>query len=203
MSGWAIPPGPPRGRSPAALAVNHLAVDTASEIDRLRRRVHELEELVRTDPVTGLYNRRHLEAELIALASAARRRGDCLGVLLIDVDRFKRINDRLSYQAGDHALQSVADRIRSIVRAEDVVGRWGGDEFVVLLPSSDLDAAVTLARRLRVAAAGSVNGDGPALPVTVSIGCAAGLAPDGPALIAVADAALHRAKSRGRNRVSS
>jgi diguanylate cyclase (GGDEF)-like protein len=182
--------------------VSGSAVKAENELDQLRRRVHELEQLARTDALTGLYNRRHMEEELTALSSAARRQGTPLGMLLVDVDHFKRINDRLSYQAGDKALQSVADRIRSLVRAEDVVGRWGGDEFVVLLPSSDLDAALVLGRRLRVEAAGSVNGDGPALPVTVSIGCAATYQPEGPALIAAADAALHRAKGRGRNRVS-
>ena len=71
------------------LDVDGSAVDTASELDRLRRRVHELEQLARTDPLTGLYNRRHMEAELSALTSAARRQGTPLGVLLVDVDRFE------------------------------------------------------------------------------------------------------------------
>ena len=168
--------------------------------DEFGRRVTELQQLVLTDPLTGLYNRRHIQAELAALASAARRQQTPLGVLLVDVDRFKRINDRLSHEAGDTALRTVAGRIQSVVRAEDVVGRWGGDEFVVLLPSTDQAAAVVLAQRLCREVAKPGRGV-PALPLTVSIGCAAAHQPDEAALISAADAALHRAKAQGRNRV--
>ena len=184
------------------LARVHSALGAKRRHDDFGRRVTELQQLVRTDPLTGLYNRRHIKAELAALASAARRQRTSLGVLLVDVDRFKRINDRLSHEAGDTALRTVAHRIRHIVRAEDVVGRWGGDEFVVLLPSTDLNAAVILGHRLRREVARSAAGVAPARPVTVSVGCAAAFGPEESALIGSADAALRRAKAGGRNRVS-
>jgi two-component system cell cycle response regulator len=184
------------------LARVHSALEAKRRHDQFGRRVTELLQLVLTDPLTGLYNRRHMEAELAAMASAARRQGTSLGFLLIDVDRFKRINDRHGHGAGDAALRAVARRVRSAVRAEDVIGRWGGDEFVVLLPSSDLDAAIALAQRLRSEVTRSGNGDTPAFPLTVSVGCAAASDPQESALIASADVALRRAKTAGRNRVS-
>jgi two-component system cell cycle response regulator len=186
----------------SVLARVHSAVEGKRRHDAIRRRMTELQELVRTDSLTGLYNRRHIDAELAALASAARRQRTPLAVLLVDVDRFKRINDRLSHEAGDGALRTVADRIRAIVRAEDVVGRWGGDEFVIVLPSTDREAALTLAQRLRREVSRPGSGALPAIPLTVSVGCAAGWDPEPAALISAADAALHRAKAAGRNRVS-
>jgi diguanylate cyclase (GGDEF)-like protein len=179
----------------------HSALEAKRRYDALLSRIGELEDLARTDSLTGVYNRRHMEIELTALASAARRRRTALGLLLIDVDRFKRINDRLSHEAGDTALRIVAHRIHSIVRAEDVVGRWGGDEFVVLLPSTDEPAAVALAERLHREVGWSMNGDAPTVPLTVSVGCAAAYSPSESALVTAADVALHRAKAGGRNRV--
>jgi two-component system, cell cycle response regulator len=184
------------------LARVHSALEAKRRHDDFGRRVTELQQLVLTDPLTGLYNRRHIDAELAATASAARRQGTSLGLLLVDVDRFKRINDRHGHDAGDAALRAVACRIHSVVRAEDVVGRWGGDEFVVLLPSSDLDAAMVLAQRLRSEVARSRNGDTPPFPLTVSVGCAAAADPQESVLITSADVALRRAKTAGRNRVS-
>jgi len=184
------------------LARTHSALEAKRRDDGFRRRVTELQHLVRTDTLTGLYTRRHIEAELTALASAARRRHTPLGLLLVDVDRFKRINDKISHDAGDEALKTVARRLRSIVRTEDVVGRWGGDEFVVLLPSTGRDAAVVLAQRLRRAVA-TLAGEPPrVVPLTVSVGCAAADDPEESALVSAADAALRRAKAGGRNRVS-
>ena len=183
------------------LARVHSALEGKRRHDAFRRRVTELQQLVRTDALTGLYNRRHMDSELAALASAARRQRTPLGVLLIDIDRFKRINDRLSHEAGDNALRAVAHRIRSGVRIEDVVGRWGGDEFVVILPSTDQDAALVLAERLRREVATPAAGDPPAPPLTVSVGCAAADDPEESALISAADAGLRRAKAGGRNRV--
>lgn len=184
------------------LARVHSALEAKRRLDDFGRRMTELRQLVLTDPLTGLYNRRHMEAELAGLSSAARRRETPLGVLLIDVDRFKRINDRHGHEAGDAALRTVAQRIRSVVRAEDVVGRWGGDEFVVLLPSTDELAARALAERLCGEIAVSGNGDGTTLPITVSVGCTAGSGPAGLELVAMADTALRRAKAGGRNRVA-
>lgn len=185
------------------LARIHSALAAKRRHEEVGRRVTELLQLVLTDPLTGLYNRRHMETELAALASAARRQKTPLGVLLIDVDRFKRINDRHGHDAGDAALRTVAHRLRSVVRAEDVVGRWGGDEFVVLLPSTDRDAALVLGQRLCHQMARSTNGESGAVPlVTVSVGCSAAHDPVESDLITSADAALRRSKAGGRNRAS-
>ena len=184
------------------LARVHSALGVKRHHDDLRRRMDELQLLVRTDAVTGLYNRRHMEAELTTLVSAARRQGRPLGVLLVDVDRFKRVNDRVSHDAGDTALRVIAHRIRSTSRAEDRVGRWGGDEFVVLLPSTDQESAVNIAQRLRRDVAKTTIGAVAGVSLTVSVGCAAAFDPEEAALIGAADAALHRAKAHGRNRVA-
>ena len=120
---------------------------------------------------------------------------------MIDVDHFKSINDSLGHAGGDAVLREVAERLRHRVRLEDVVGRWGGEEFLVLSAIADADAAAVLAERLRAAIADEpfeIEGAG-TIRVTVSIGCAAG-AGDAEALVREADAALYEAKALGRNR---
>jgi diguanylate cyclase (GGDEF)-like protein len=169
--------------------------------DELRRRNAELETVTRTDALTGLCNRRHLEERLQGMLAAARRHRQPAAVLMIDVDHFKRVNDTMGHAGGDAVLRQVADRLRQRVRLEDVVGRWGGEEFLVLSAATDATGAEVLAERLVAAVAGSpfaVEGAGD-VGVTVSIGCATGI--DGTeALLRRADAALYEAKSKGRNR---
>jgi two-component system cell cycle response regulator len=170
--------------------------------DELRRRNAELETLTRTDALTGICNRRHLEERLHDMLSAAHRHHQPAAVLMIDVDHFKRVNDTLGHAGGDAVLRQVADRLHQRVRLEDVVGRWGGEEFLVLGAATDATAAEALAGRLLAAVAGSpfaIEGAGD-VGVTVSIGCAAGI-DDAEALLRRADAALYEAKAKGRNRV--
>jgi two-component system, cell cycle response regulator len=170
--------------------------------DELRRRNAELETVTRTDALTGIYNRRHLEERLHGMLAAARRHRQPAAVLMIDVDHFKRVNDTLGHAGGDAVLRQVAERLHRRVRLEDVVGRWGGEEFLVLSDATDAAAAEVLAGRLLAAVSGTpfaIEGADD-ISVTVSIGCAAGT-DDAEALVRRADDALYEAKSEGRNRV--
>jgi two-component system cell cycle response regulator len=168
----------------------------------LRRRSEELELMSRTDHLTGLANRRALDAELSALAGSSRPYRYPITVLLVDVDHFKQVNDTLGHGAGDLVLVEVAQRLASCVRGEDAVGRWGGEEFLVLAPNTDVDGGEILAERLRGAVAGAaVEAGDTSLQVCVSVGGATaalpGVAAD--ALLRVADANLYAVKQAGRN----
>ena len=153
-----------------------------------------------TDPLTGAYNRRHMESCLDDVIERQRRTGASAALLLIDIDRFKDINDRLGHAAGDSVLRTVVAQIGARVRRLDRVFRIGGDEFLLLLPDTDLSSAQTVAEDLRARIAAAAMPD--AASVTVSIG----LAPLGNGQqiddwMQQADAALYRAKQQGRNRV--
>jgi two-component system, cell cycle response regulator len=170
--------------------------------DQLRQRNAQLELVSRTDALTGVSNRRHLEERLQEMLSAARRHGQPSTVLVIDIDHFKSINDSLGHAGGDAVLRSVVERVARSVRREDVVGRWGGEEFLVLGAMTDVAAAGVLAERVREAVCAEpvrVDG-GDDVAVTVSIGCAAGTEPPD-TLLRRADVALYEAKAKGRNRV--
>jgi two-component system cell cycle response regulator len=183
-------------RVTAALRIGRLEAE-------LRRVGAQLQAMSQTDHLTGLANRRHLDEHLRMLASAARRQRLPLSVLMVDVDYFRRINDDAGHAAGDQVLRAVAHRMSGTMRTEDVAGRWGGEEFLVLLPATDLDGAWISGERIRsavsrtpVALAG--GGD---LVVTVSVGCATGGGDDPEDQVRRADAALAEAKAAGRNRV--
>jgi diguanylate cyclase (GGDEF)-like protein len=165
-------------------------------------RVHlhqQLEQLAMTDSLTGLHNRHVLEDALARELLRAERSGRPCAVLFCDIDHFKQVNDQWDHATGDQILQQVAAVIRQRLRRGDLAARYGGDEFVVLLPDTDIAAAVEVAGDLRerIEAAPAPR------PVTVSIGVAgsanAGL--DGASLLAAADAAMYLAKRAGRNRV--
>ena len=132
-----------------------------------RQRAHEL---AREDSLTGLGNRRALEEALVHEAARAARSGETVGVLLIDVDRFKSINDRHGHAAGDACLRSVTDALLRALRAADSCFRWGGDEFIVLLPATDLAATREAAARAAASVATRRAPDG--APLSASIGCA-------------------------------
>ncbi len=164
----------------------------------------DLDRLARVDSLTGLYNRRHLDEQLTTLLSAARRRQEPVSVLLIDVDHFKHVNDTAGHAGGDRALKEVACRLRSVIRTEDLIGRWGGEEFLVLLPNSGPAAALVLAERLRSAvAAMPINLGTTSVLITISVGVSTGITTAEDALVRAADDAMYESKHLGRNRVSA
>ena len=171
--------------------------------DDLNRRNVELDTASRTDSLTGLPNRRHMDERLAAALAAATRGEGNVGVALVDVDRFKEVNDAFGHAVGDEVLQIVAQRLGGMLRAGDVAARWGGEEFLVLLASSDLRAVGRVAERLRVVIGDDAIRlrDGRELRVTVSVGCSAG-GDDPDSLLRRADEALYRAKGAGRNAVA-
>jgi len=168
---------------------------------RLRAEFDRSLELAVTDGLTGLRNRRYVFRHLESLLRA----GTACGVLMIDVDRFKPLNDYYGHAAGDAALREVAARLREHVRASDIVARYGGEEFLVVMSGAGAEETAVIAERLRAAIADRPIDLGQAkLPVTVSIGSAlAANMTDAEALIAAADVAMYRAKALGRNRVEA
>jgi diguanylate cyclase (GGDEF)-like protein len=163
-----------------------------------------LERLSRIDSLTGLHNRRHGQEVLDALVSASRRHERVgFAVLLVDIDRFKRINDTYGHHAGDAVLRATAEAIAAMLREEDAVARWGGEEFLLALPGVGADGASATAERLRKALRKvrvSVS-DGASATVTVTVGVAVWEGESSDELVTRADAALYRGKALGRDRV--
>jgi diguanylate cyclase (GGDEF)-like protein len=162
----------------------------------------KLQELAITDGLTGLLNRRAWQERAAALFADAQRHGHGLVLLMIDLDHFKLINDRLGHDAGDQALQVVARVLKATVRSADLVGRYGGEEFCVLLTHTDATSALAYDQRLRKALAAAVQAELEA-PLSYSVGLAAARHPDTTvtALLKRADEALYAAKQAGRNRL--
>ncbi len=186
-------------------AEERLMVYVGRDVTAEIRAREELERRSRTDALTGLYNRRHVIDALMAELERARRDGRLPGVLLIDLDQFKAVNDVYGHAAGDAVLRAVARRLQAGVRRYDVVGRWGGEEFCVVVPGVGSDRALRrIAEAVRKAIADTPVPlpDGRLLRVTASAGCA--LATDGlwsvEAIVDAADRALYAAKRAGRNR---
>ncbi|MDJ0947814.1 MAG: PleD family two-component system response regulator [Alphaproteobacteria bacterium] len=174
--------------------------------DRLRATYRESMSMAVTDPLTGVYNRRYFDVHVEGQQSRAASLGKPLALLMIDIDRFKQINDSHGHAAGDEVLAEIANRIVRHVRNFDMVARLGGEEFVVVMPETDEKAAHGVAERLREAFANRpVKTSGPAgeISVTASIGVAVSEDGSGRAqhLLARADGAMYEAKRRGRNRV--
>ncbi|SEJ18882.1 GGDEF domain-containing protein [Frateuria terrea] len=160
----------------------------------------ELRRLARTDPLTGMLNRLALDEEGQRLFGG----GDALAALMLDADHFKAINDRFGHAVGDHVLAALANGIAALLRPGDVLGRAGGEEFLLLLPRSDLASAIALAEVLRAhVATMSLELDRQVQPITVSIGVAVRTPDDRDmaGLVRRADRALYQAKHAGRNRV--
>ena len=181
----------------------HASLATVEERNNeLQRALEQMERLAYTDRLTGAWNRRHLDDAALIEMSRAERHGFPVSMLMIDVDHFKALNDRLGHSAGDRVLVDLVRCLRGGTRRADTVTRWGGEEFVVLAPDTLLHEAEQLARKLCDLVAAKVFAE--AGSITVSIGvaeyqCGAGFEP----WFARADRALYGAKTGGRNRVVS
>jgi two-component system cell cycle response regulator len=170
--------------------------------DMLKTQSAKFDQISRTDALTGLYNRRHLHEQLTQLGSSSVRHRHSLAVVILDIDFFKRVNDSVGHQAGDDVLKEFTRRFQANKRDEDVTGRWGGEEFLMILPESEIDGAMAAAERIRLAVASTPFAAGDRqLAVTVSAGCAAGAGDDTDNLVRRADEALYLAKEAGRNQV--
>ncbi|MDP3488833.1 MAG: PleD family two-component system response regulator [Phenylobacterium sp.] len=176
--------------------------------DYLRDNLDHSLELAVTDQLTGLHNRRYMSGQLEALVKRAAPGGEPVATLLIDIDHFKKINDGYGHDVGDEVLREFAVRLASNVRAVDLPCRYGGEEFVVVMPGTRIEDAERIAERIRLHVAGSpfrVAHGTELLTATISIGVAATIGPeDTPdTLLKRADEGLYEAKSSGRNKVIS
>ena len=187
-----------------------IALLVAAMVSASRAHIHalalarELHDLATTDPLTGLPNRRQLMTQMETEVRRADRSGRPLTLALLDVDRFKAINDAHGHPAGDAVLQAIADELLRVTRGGDVLGRFGGEEFAVLMPETSLAKARLAGERLRVAVAKrNIHfPDGSTGRVTISVGVALLSGHEGcDHLISRADAALYEAKAEGRNLV--
>jgi two-component system cell cycle response regulator len=174
--------------------------------DFLRNNLDHSLELAVTDQLTGLHNRRYMNGQLSALVTRAAMGGEPVAALLVDIDHFKKINDNYGHDVGDEVLREFALRIASNVRAIDLPCRFGGEEFVIIMPDTGLEGAARVAERIRNNVAGSpfrVADGKDLLTVTISVGVAATLGEgDTPqALLKRADEAVYEAKAQGRNKV--
>jgi diguanylate cyclase (GGDEF)-like protein len=166
------------------------------------RTVSRYKRAAETDPLTGLLNRRGFFSAAGALTAANRKRQTPVSVLAFDLDKFKSINDRFGHKMGDAVLEMFAKTVQKTMRADDVIGRLGGEEFVAVISGKLADACIAAERVRSAFEAAALAPDSPQIPVTVSIGVACGqpnVAVD--KIIERADAVLYRAKANGRNRV--
>ena len=191
---------------------NELVARTLTQIkrkrynDRLRLSVRQTIELAVTDALTGLQNRRYLDNHLKVLFNRAAARSRTLSLCITDIDRFKSVNDTYGHDAGDEVLRQFAARIRSTVRGADLACRYGGEEFVVVMPDTDAVTAAAIAERLRESIERSpfvLKSAGITLNITASLGisCNSMGAETPEQLLKQADTALYEAKNAGRNRV--
>lgn len=176
--------------------------------ERLRESVHTSMELAVTDGLTGLHNRRYLDSHLNALFEDTMLRGKGLSILMLDIDRFKTVNDTYGHDAGDEVLKEFGARVKQQTRGVDLVARFGGEEIVVLVPEIEGEGALAIAERIREhveAQTFPIHRGTRQISITVSVGVASrNCADDGPLrMLKRADAALYRAKAQGRNRVVS
>ncbi len=186
------------------LAAILVALGVADRLREQRAALSDAERRAQTDPLTGVLNRRSLIERLNAACDRARARGLPIALLFIDLDHFKAINDSRGHLAGDACLRALIGPIQKELRMSDVIGRYGGEEFVVILSSADSPAAQAIAQRIRERVENLVvEGFGAPIRLTCSIGVAASdtLGVWGEALVASADAAVYVAKGAGRNRV--
>jgi len=190
---------------------NELQARTVTQIlrkrlqDRLQKSYQRCIELALTDPLTGLYDRAYLDRHLDELIKRVHQDGITAAVLMFDIDHFKQVNDTHGHDAGDDVLRELAARTLNSVRSVDLVARQGGEEFVVVMPETDLSIAAAVAERLRAAVAREpfgVKADGQNISITISVGVTSAAAGDDrERMLKRADIALYMAKNQGRNRV--
>ncbi len=189
-----------RARVATGCRVIELQAALEARLHELQAAMEQIAALARTDPLTGLANRRHFDELFERERGRANRLHNPICAITVDLDHFKHVNDQYGHAAGDRVLRAVADCFRRHLRPYDVVARFGGEEFVILVPGASLEQSVQIAERLR----GAIREIAiPELPkVSASFGVAA-FEPEEPAesLLARADAALYRAKHGGRDRV--
>jgi diguanylate cyclase (GGDEF)-like protein len=181
-----------------------IALGVADRLRAQRLALSAAEARAETDPLTGVLNRRSLIERLDAACVRARARGLPIALLFIDLDHFKLINDSFGHQAGDACLRAIIEPIHAELRQSDVIGRYGGEEFVVILSSADAAAANPVAQRILDRVAGvRIDGYGKPIRITCSIGVASSDTSGlwGEHLLAQADAAVYEAKRLGRNQV--
>ena len=185
--------------------VDATMADTAQYLQRLRELNAQLTDESTHDKLTGLYDRGYFDVALERETRRAERYNRPLALVMADIDHFKRVNDTFGHQLGDLALQHVAGLLLGAVRATDYVCRYGGEEFAILLPETNLSQALAMAERTRSSIEARPVNVGTPVSLAISLGVAAypDHATDGPALVAQADAALYAAKAAGRNRVAA
>jgi diguanylate cyclase (GGDEF)-like protein len=183
-------------------AVKGRTMDLEREKTELVRTREQMRHFAEHDGLTGLWNHRIIVERLRGEVDRSQRDGSPLSIILVDLDYFKRVNDAMGHVAGDLALKETGAIFQHAVRSYDWVGRYGGEEFLLILPGSDFEAARARAEYLRATLQESLIGEGDKkFSVTASFGVAAGFPTDHEAMIQMADAALYRAKNGGRNRV--
>ncbi len=191
---------------------NELLVRVRSQLKRrryteqLRDSVEQSMELAITDSLTGLYNRRYMEGHIAPLVEKAANRGKEISLIILDIDHFKAVNDTYGHDVGDEVLKEFSKRILQNIRGIDLACRFGGEEFVLVMPDTDLSFAFMIGERIRQCIASSVfnvSVDNGSLELTCSVGvaCLEQLDDTPGSILKRADQALYRAKNDGRNRV--
>jgi diguanylate cyclase (GGDEF)-like protein len=194
----------PTGYGPAQVDIAGVLANHGMTAYHNAKLFSQTEQMATTDALTGLANRRHFFTNALQAIALARRQRSQLAATMIDIDHFKQVNDVHGHHVGDQVITAVAQRLAHTARTTDVVGRYGGEEFAMVLPDTRPEGSHILAERLRVAIADQpIATDAGPLSVTVSIGIAHLTAEqtDVETLLANADAALYQAKRAGRNRV--
>jgi len=181
-----------------------VALDKWTRLQQAMADKEKLEILATFDSLTGLYNRRAILSKLRDLINLAHRYKEDFSLSMLDIDHFKRVNDRYGHLTGDEVLEKIATLIRRNIRDTDIVGRYGGEEFIIILPKTNLSSSWCVAERLRITIEETEMKDsaGNVFAITVSQGLAGWERDeDATALISCADEALYKAKEKGRNRV--
>jgi two-component system cell cycle response regulator len=180
------------------------ALDQWTQLQQARADKEELERLANSDSLTGLYNRQAILDKLCELINRAKRYQEDFSLSMLDIDHFKKVNDRYGHLTGDDVLEKIATLIRRNIRNTDVAGRYGGEEFIILLPLADLSSALVVAERIGsvIESAEMKDSGGNVFAITVSLGLSSWEpGEDAHSLIFRTDEALYKAKENGRNRV--